>query len=114
MGAIANGLSMILAKFAAVVAWIGKLFVAIFVAAWDFITDAFVWVFDSVLGVAVSALGAVDVSGMSSAGQWWGSLPGEVMNMLGLVGFGTAMGIIVAAIGIRLVLQLIPFTRLGS
>jgi hypothetical protein len=114
MQALANGLSMILSKLAAAVAWIGKLFVAVFKAAWDLLTDLFVWSFDSVLGLASSALTAIDVSGMTSAGQWWGTMPAEIMNMLGLTGFGIAMGIIVSAIGIRLVLQLIPFTRLGS
>ena len=105
---------MLLAKFAAAVSWIGRLFVAIFLAGWDFIRDAFVWVFDEVMGVAVAGIGSVDVSGMTSASQWWGGLPAEIMNMLGLVGFGYAMAIIVSAVGIRLVLQLIPFTRLGS
>ena len=64
--------------------------------------------------VVVSAVGAVDVSAMSSAGSWWSGLPSEILNMLGLIGFGQAMGIIGAAIAVRLVLQLIPFVRLGS
>jgi len=114
MGALAAGLSMLIAKLVAALAWIGRLFVAVFVAAWDFVRDAFVWVFDELLGVAAMAIGSIDVSGMSSAGQWWGGLPAEIMNMLGLVGFGEACVIIASAIGIRLVLQLIPFTRLGS
>ena len=44
----------------------------------------------------------------------WSSMPEEIINILGLLGVGPACGIIVAAIAIRLVLQLIPFTRLGS
>ena len=114
MGALAAGLSMLLAKVVAAVKWIGLLFVAIFVAGWDFVRDAFTWLLDELMHVAVLALGAIDVSAMQSASQWWGGLPAEIMNMLGLLGFGIAMGIIFAAIAIRLVLQLIPFTRLGS
>jgi hypothetical protein len=114
MGAIANGLSMILAKVVAALKWLGMLVAACFTAGWDFIRDAATWIFEEALKLAVSAMSAIDVSGMSSAGQWWGSLPAEIMNMLGLVGFPIAMGIIMAAVAIRLVLQLIPFTRLGS
>lgn len=114
MGAIAQGLTLLIAKLVAAVKWIGLLFVAVFVAGWDFIRDAFTWLLDELMHVAVLALGSIDVSGMQSAGQWWGSLTSEIVNMLGLLGFGTAMAIIVSAVGIRLVLQLIPFTRLGS
>lgn len=114
MSAIANGLSMILAKIAGFLAWIGKLVVAVFKAGWDFFRDVPTWIFDQAMEVAVSAIGAVDVSQMQSASGWWSGLPSEIMNMLGLIGFGAAMGIIGSAIAIRLVLQLIPFTRLGS
>lgn len=114
MGAIANGLTLLIAKLVAAVKWIGLLFVAVFVALWDILRDVFTWVFDQMMESAVAGIGSVDVSKMQSAATWWGGLPSEIMNMLGLLGFGEAMAIIVAAITIRLVLQLIPFTRLGS
>lgn len=114
MGAIAAGLSMLIAKLAAAVKWIGLLFVAVFTAGWDLLRDVPAWVLDESMQVAVSAVGSIDVSKMQNAGQWWGGMPAEILNMLGLIGFGEAMAIIVAAISIRLVLQLIPFTRLGS
>lgn len=110
---MAAAFSMLLAKIAAALAWIGDLFKAVFVALWDLLSDAASWVFDQVLGVAVSAVSAVDTSGLSAA-VGWGSLPAEVINILALLGVAQAVAIIVAAIGIRLVLQLIPFTRLGS
>lgn len=105
---------MLLAKLAAAVKWIGDLFVAVFAALWDLLRDVPAWIFDECLGVVVSAVSAVDVSAMQDAGQWWGGLPSEILNMLGLIGFGYAMGIIASAIAIRITLQLIPFTRLGS
>jgi len=114
MGAIAQGLTWLLAKISAALGWIGKLFVAVFVALWDLLADAACWVFEEVLKVAIAAVNAVDVSGISGAGQWWSGLPGEVLNMMGLLGLQYALGIVFAAILIRLALQLIPFVRLGS
>lgn len=83
-------------------------------AAFDVLWDAICWLFDQVLTFAVTLAGTVDVSAFSGAVGAWGSLPSEILNMLGLIGFGYCMGIIFAAIMIRLTLQLIPFTRLGS
>ena len=102
------------AKFAAVVAWFGKLCVAIFVALWDLVRDAACWPFEQLLEVVETALNAVDVSAFAGGLSAWGSVPGEVMNILGLLGVGTAVSIITAAITVRLGLQLIPFVRLGS
>lgn len=106
--------NILFAKIAAVVAWFGSLFVAVFVAIWDLIADAFSWLFDQCMKVAIAAIQGIDVSALSSNLNSWGSLPADLLNVLGLLGVGTAVSIITAAIGIRLVLQLIPFTRLGS
>jgi hypothetical protein len=93
--------------------WILGLVKAVISAVWDFFMDGVCWVFDQVLSAAVSAIGGIDTSGVTSVGAW-ASLPADILNILGLLGFGQCMGIIAAAIGIRLVLQLIPFVRLGS
>ena len=111
MGAFFTAL---LAKFTSVLTWIGKLWVAIFLAVWDLIRDAFCWPFEQLLTVVKTALDAIDVSGVSGNIGVWGSLPAELLNILGLLGVGTAISIIASAIAIRLVLQLIPFVRLGS
>lgn len=110
MGAL---FTMLFAKVAAVIAWFSALAVAVFMACWDFVRDGFSWLFEQVLTVAISAIGTIDVSALPAAGGW-GSMPGEVLNVLSLLGVGTAVTIITAAIGIRLTLQLIPFVRLGS
>lgn len=96
------------------VGWVGDLAVAVFKAIWDLLTDAVCWVFDQLFQVVVSMVSAIDVSAFSGAVGSWSSLPSEILNMLGLIGFGYCMGIIAAAIMIRLTLQLIPFVRLGS
>ncbi len=106
--------SLLLAKISSFATWLGSLFVAVFVALWDMINDAFSWLFEQCLKVAISAIGQIDVSALSSQVNQWGSLPADLLNILGLLGVGTAVSIITAAIGIRLTLQLIPFVRLGS
>ena len=107
------GLTMLLAKIADVIKWFSDLFLAIFVSLWDIIKDAFSWCFEQIMEVAVDAVSAIETGDIDAAGGW-GSLPAELLNILGLLGVGQATSIIVAAIGVRLVLQLIPFTRLGS
>jgi len=104
----------ILAKIVNLAKWVGLLVIAIFLGAWDLLRDLFCWVFDEMLTVAGNQLSQLDTSSLESASTAWGSLPGEVVNILGLLGVGDALAIIAAAIMIRLVLQLIPFTRLGS
>lgn len=107
------GLTMLLKKIADAIKWIGDLFVAVFVALWDMAKDAFSWVFEQFMDVVVDAVSAIDMSGLE-ASVGWGSLPAELLNILALIGVAEASSIIVTALGIRLVLQLIPFTRLGS
>lgn len=111
---MAAAFSMLFAKIAAIVEWFGKLFVAVFKAAWDFIRDAVCWPFEQIMDIAVGAVQALPLDGLSNQATAWGNLPAEILNVMGLIGVGTAVSIIAAAIGIRLVLQLIPFTRLGS
>ena len=55
----------------------------------------------------------VDLSGLQGFAPA-GGLPAEILNVMALCGVGSAVTIITTAIGIRLALQLIPFTRLGS
>ena len=111
---MAAAFTMLFAKIAAVLVWVGQLFVKCWIAVWDLVRDAACWPFEQVMQICVTAVNAIDVSGLQTSAAGLGSLPGEVLNILGLLGVGTAISIITAAIGIRLVLQLIPFTRLGS
>ena len=94
--------------------WFSDLFVAIFAAAWDMLGDVFCWVLEGLLGIAVSAANSLDVSALEGYANGTGDMPAEIINIMQLAGLGTASQIVVAAIGIRLLLQIIPFTRLGS
>ena len=105
---------ILLGKIVAFVTWIGELAKAVFVALWDMAKDAICWPFEQFLNIVIGALGEIDTSALTGNLQGWGSLPSEVLNVLGLLGVGTAITIIGAAITIRLLLQLIPFVRLGS
>lgn len=106
--------TMLFAKVSAVLTWIGQLWVLVFLALWDMAKDAWSWPFDQMMQVAVSAVAAIDLSGINGSLQGWGGVPAEMLNLLGLLGVGTAMTIIGSAILIRFGLQLIPFVRLGS
>ncbi|MDR7377640.1 hypothetical protein J2X19_002319 [Rhodoferax ferrireducens] len=106
--------SKLLAKITAVVQWFADLGKQVFKDLWEIATDVPCWIFDKLLDVVVSAISSLDLSGLQQYGGAWGSLPSEILNILGLLGVGQAVAIITAAITIRLILQLIPFTRLGS
>lgn len=111
MGALFTSL---FAKITAIVQWFADLFIAIFVALWDIFRDAFAWVFEQGLSVVVSAVGALDLSGITNAINSYGSIPANVMVVMSAIGLTQAFTIIAAAITIRFTLQLIPFVRLGS
>lgn len=104
----------ILSKVVGVAKFMGLLAVAVFLGGWDFLRDVFAWVVEEFLKGADALLAKLDVGALTTPGSGMGGLPAEVFNVLGLLGIGDCLTIIVAAIGIRLALQLIPFTRLGS
>lgn len=105
---------LLINKFTAVLTWIGNLFKAVFVALWDIMKDAVCWILESLMGIAVNLVNSFDVSGIQSNLAAFGSLPGNVMEVVSALGLGTAFTIIASAIGVRFVLQLIPMVRLGS
>jgi hypothetical protein len=104
----------ILAKFTAFAAWIAALAKSVFDAGWDMLKDGASWLFESVIDVCIAAINSLDLSGLDAYTSSWSGLPPEVLQVLGVLRVGEASAIIVAAILIRLALQLIPFVRLGS
>lgn len=79
------------------------------------IKDIFIWFFDSVMGLAVMLLGGMgDVFSSLNVAQYINGIPSDVASVLSLIGLSEATGMIIIAITIRLMLQLVPFTRLGS
>lgn len=95
--------------------WLVNLVAAMFEALWDLVRDIFYWIFEQVLDLAIHILNGLDFDfSMFNPAQYISGLPSELVNVIGLIRVGEALAIIVGAIVIRIVLQLIPFTRLGS
>lgn len=81
----------------------------------DMLKDLACFLFEGILSIVTTALSSIG-SALSTLDivQYFSMLPEDVQNVMAIVGVNDASIIIVTAIGIRLVLQLIPFTRLGS
>lgn len=105
----------LLGKIVAFASWIGTLAVAMFAAWWLLGTDLFAWLFEQILDIVIAVLNSFDVDmELFNPGVYISALPPDVVNMLGLIRVGEALAIVGAAIVIKVLLQLIPFTRLGS
>lgn len=88
---------------------------AMLLTALDMLKDLFFFIFDALMSLMVSLLSGL--GSLFSALNFTNALdgmPSEVLNIIGLVGLGQCMAFIVTALIIRITLQLIPFTRLGS
>lgn len=91
--------------------FIFRLLMTAFVLLSDLIISVFSIVLSfvkTVLDTVLSAFGAFDVS------QYFSWLPADAVNVMSLIGLPNMLSMIVAALGIRVILQLIPFVRLGS
>jgi hypothetical protein len=107
----------LLAKFGQLASWFINLFKAVFTSAWLILQDICTWVFIESLklvALVLNALPGADAFGALNPGQYMSSLSAETVQILGLIRIGEAFAIILAAIAIKLALQVIPFTRLGS
>lgn len=102
--------------------WMNDLFqqlldalIALFMSLIQIAKDIFFWFFnlimnvvDEILLLAISLFEPIDL------GQYMSGFPPEAAWVLGQIGVPQALAMIVSSIGIRILLQLIPFTRLGS
>jgi hypothetical protein len=118
MQAIVGAIQFVINKIAEWATFLLSVFTQVFVDGWEIITDFPVWVFDQVLGVVVSILSAASslpgFTSVQTATSGFGTLPSEIVNIMGLLGMGTALGIVAAALTIRFLLGLIPFVRVGG
>lgn len=106
--------TQLFSKLTGIAEWCVKLVQQLAKDGWEMATDVPAWCFDQVLGVVVSMVGELDLTGLDQYQNTWTQLPAEIANAAAYLGIVQAGGIIATAIGIRLLLQLIPFTRLGS
>lgn len=77
--------------------------------------DVFLWFFEQIMILVTFILqGMGELFQGLNVSQYFSGIPSDVAWVIGQTGLGEALGMIVAAITIRIFLQLIPFTRLGS
>ena len=88
-------------------------FIQIFVDLFELLTDLIYTVLASVLTLAVSVMSNLNPPSFNIPDLLSG-LPSELLNIAGLIGAGSALSIVIGAIGIRFLLQTIPFVRWGS
>lgn len=81
----------------------------------DMLKDLFIWVVDQLFSNVESLITwvfgffePIDIS------QYLTSIPSEVSWVMSVIGLPQALSIILASLVARLLLQLVPFTRLGS
>lgn len=99
-----------------IVYWFYALVLAVINTIVAMFQDLFCWLFDQILAVAVYVLGLLNFDFLidGSLAAAFDGLPATVWNVFWLLGLPYCLALVVSAIGIRLILQLIPFTRLGS
>ncbi|MBF9000485.1 VSK receptor [Vibrio nitrifigilis] len=92
-----------------------EFFYKLFLSLVDALKDLFAWVFDQifdlievVISYIMTLFAPFDLSELTD------SIPSTAAWVLSNIGLPNCLVLIATAIGIRLVLQLIPFTRLGS
>ncbi|KJY82424.1 VSK receptor [Vibrio galatheae] len=102
--------------------WVSDLFqqfldaiIALFMGLSEIAKDIVYWFFDLIMTVVDTLLAtAIAFFEPIDIGQYMSGFPPEAAWVLAQIGLPQALGMIVSSIGIRIILQLIPFTRLGS
>lgn len=94
--------------------WIGDSFTQVFVDAFELVTDLGVFLFDAAGDIVVDFINSLDMTQFLEITSIWNTLPPQAIQVIAAIGLHQAVGIIIAAIVIRFILQLIPFVRLGS
>ncbi|MFH4666648.1 DUF2523 family protein [Vibrio cidicii] len=81
----------------------------------DMLKDLFIWLLDGVISaVGVLLQQCLDLIKPIPISDYLSGIPSGVAWVLSAIGIPQCIGIIMTAITIRILLQLIPFTRLGS
>lgn len=106
---------MVPSFIAKVVNWLLALIKNLFESFVLLLKDLGAWVLDVIFDLIDLAMSGLDAILPNNPFQsYWNALPGQVTGMAIAIGFQEAMGIIVAALLVRFLLQLIPFVRWGS
>lgn len=95
--------------------WLLNLAKAAMATLLKMLKDLFYWVFETIMDFVITLFDAISLGfeGMRVS-NLVATLPQETREIIGLIRLDEAIVIILGAILIRITLQLVPFTRLGS
>lgn len=103
------------AKISAVLSWVVSIITTLFAGLWSLLTDFFIFVIDQLFALVLYIVGGMTWNFSTfNPVTYWNQLPASLISVLNLIGVPIALGMIVTALGIRFILQLIPFVRWGS
>lgn len=104
-------LAWLASRFNDIVDFFWRLVLSVF----DMLKDLFYFIMDAVLTVGVTILDGLGLlmSGLDIA-PFFTALPPETLSIMTQIGISQALGMIVTCLGIRFILQMIPFVRWGS
>lgn len=90
-------------------------FYALFLSLVDLLKDLLFFVLETLFTIVIALVSLVG-NGFESLNplQYFSAIPDETKAFMAMAGFNECMSILVGAISIRIILQLIPFVRLGS
>lgn len=81
----------------------------------DMLKDLLLWAFEQIFeAIKILLSWVMGIFEPVDIGQYLTSIPPNIAWVMSAVGLPQCLSIIIAAITIRMILQLIPFTRLGS
>lgn len=88
---------------ATITGWLKSLFIAMFAALWDFVTDVLIGLFDLVVSAFAALVAAIPVPDWMSGGlqMLWQQLDGGVLYLVTAAGVPQALGIIGAGFAFR-------------
>lgn len=87
----------------------------IVLSLYDMLKDLFIWILEQLSNVGLMVLDGVGslLSGLDVA-SYWGGIPPETAYYLNIIGLSQGLGMIITCLGIKFILQMIPFVRWGS
>lgn len=95
--------------------WFLSVCQSVLLTVWDAAADFLLWILDMVMAIGLTLLeGMTSVLQLTDITQYLTMMPPEVLNIIQLIGLPTCISMIAVAGGVRIIMQLIPFVRLGS
>lgn len=95
--------------------WLAVQFQSFVLTLWDIATDFLLLILDLFMDLGLVILnGFANVFELIDLSQYISGMPTEVQTVVANTGLGTAVGMVMLAGSARLLMQLVPFVRLGS